>query len=259
MCLGRHPLQNPHMIKPEIAGLPKAVVDRIPLVMYIPPPPEGETNEEQGVLHVYPPKNAVESQPPQQKRFKLLRKFRPSQLAKAEKATIDEKSNGSTPQDDVDDNEPISWEDNWERNDYPFVALDGNRAVCAICLLDFEEPKRKHPHPLPAENQTKAEDNQNVVLPGQDNVASGTIITLPAQIPSAPDDSRRDPLKLEDAGEGPQPLRLLACGHVFHVSIPLIFHRPLYLSLFILRKPVSIHGLLMFLVAVQYVSVRLKL
>jgi hypothetical protein len=27
-----------------------------------------------------------------------------------------------------------------------------------------------------------------------------------------------DPLKLENAGEGAQPLRLLACGHVFHVS-----------------------------------------
>jgi hypothetical protein len=26
-----------------------------------------------------------------------------------------------------------------------------------------------------------------------------------------------DPLKLESLAEGPQPLRLLACGHVFHV------------------------------------------
>ncbi|KAJ8519924.1 hypothetical protein ONZ45_g3157 [Pleurotus djamor] len=40
MCLGRHPLQNPGLIKPEIGKLPRSVVDRIPLVMYIPPSPE---------------------------------------------------------------------------------------------------------------------------------------------------------------------------------------------------------------------------
>jgi hypothetical protein len=28
-------------------------------------------------------------------------------------------------------------------------------------------------------------------------------------------------LKLEDAGEGAVPLRLLACGHVFHVRVPI--------------------------------------
>ncbi|EKM80961.1 hypothetical protein AGABI1DRAFT_83898, partial [Agaricus bisporus var. burnettii JB137-S8] len=41
ICLGRHPIQNAHIIKPEIDKLPKTLVEKIPLVMYIPPPPEG--------------------------------------------------------------------------------------------------------------------------------------------------------------------------------------------------------------------------
>ena len=45
IVLGRHPIQNPHYINPEIGKLSKAIVEKIPLVMYIPFPP-GEDEKE---------------------------------------------------------------------------------------------------------------------------------------------------------------------------------------------------------------------
>jgi hypothetical protein len=90
-----------------------------------------------------------------------------------------------------------SWEDNWEKGEYPFVRLEGNRAACAICLMDFDEPKRVGGNP-----GKDGKDGKEVEAKG----AEGEV-TQP-----------HEELRLEDAGEGPQPLRLLACGHVFHVS-----------------------------------------
>jgi hypothetical protein len=44
--------------------------------------------------------------------------------------------------------------------------------------------------------------------------------TITAEAPQTiVEEGRNDNLKLENAGEGAQPLRLLACGHVFHVSL----------------------------------------
>jgi hypothetical protein len=43
-------------------------------------------------------------------------------------------------------------------------------------------------------------------------------VTDQASMPLSP--SGNTPLRLQDAGEGAQPLRLLNCGHVFHVSRP---------------------------------------
>lgn len=216
MCLGRHPLQNPHMIKPEIGGLPKSVVERIPLVMYIPSPPEDEKNDIPSIPHIYPPKTIEEPKPPQQKRFKLLRRFRSKRSKQSDNLDI-EKDESSTTKEDagVHEDEPISWEDNWERSDYPFVALEGNRAACAICLLDFEAPKRKHP--LPAENETGAETEVSTATE-VDNAPPGSSTLTQSQSPNIHEENRPEALKLEDAGEGAQPLRLLECGHVFHVS-----------------------------------------
>jgi hypothetical protein len=67
LCLGRHPLQNPHYIKPEIDKLPKAIVERIPLVIYIPPPPEDDGKAQPISLpkpvHSYPPKAPASRMP----------------------------------------------------------------------------------------------------------------------------------------------------------------------------------------------------
>ncbi|KAF8200813.1 hypothetical protein BJ912DRAFT_947237 [Pholiota molesta] len=183
ICLGRHPIQNPGMIKPEIKGLPKSVVERIPLVIYIPPPPQDEKEKENDTHapHIYPPKNPPVFNAPQ-KRFKLLRNFSSFKSKKGNgNGAIGEKEGEVASKDDVDaeDQGPIAWEDNWEKTDYPFVALEGNRAAYTTLSSSSSSP-------------TETQD--------------ATIS----------EEQRQQNLRLEDAGEGPQPLRLLACGHVFH-------------------------------------------
>ncbi|QRW24991.1 hypothetical protein RhiXN_06940 [Rhizoctonia solani] len=125
--------------------------DRIPLVMYIPTatattePTEPTAPEP---AHVYPPATSVPTTPTAPKRrFFFLKK-------KPKKSNTDQSKNQP---DDVEAAE-------WEKNEYPFVKLEANRAACAICLTDFEPPRRVG----------------------------------------------------EDGESAAEPLRLLACGHVFH-------------------------------------------
>ena len=181
MCIGQHPLQNPHSIKPEIGKLSKAAVEKIPLVLYIPAPEDQEPSSISKPLstHTYPP-TSPKLKPPK-RRFFFLRK-------KAGESSSKEKGKAQGGPNSGD-----SWEDNWEKGEYPFVRLEGNRAACAICLMDFDEPKRV------GSNSGK---DGNVEAKGDEG-----------EVPQPHED-----LRLEDAGEGPQPLRLLACGHVFHVS-----------------------------------------
>ncbi|KAF5316903.1 hypothetical protein D9611_003888 [Ephemerocybe angulata] len=229
-CIGRHPAQNPHMIKPDIGKLPRSLVDRIPLVMYIPPPPtkdlvqDGDTavaseEPEKGSSspgdrnHEYPPKSPTAppelpataspapKKPTTSRRFRF---FRRKATLKEGDASADGNAQANPPSDDPEKEEE-TWEGHFERSDYPFVVLEGNRAICAICLMDFEEPKRKHRH---ATNPAAA---LNLTLPtstGGPSTNSSPTLTNAAQADNE--------LKLADAGEGAQPLRLLACGHVFH-------------------------------------------
>jgi hypothetical protein len=185
MCIGQHPLQNPHSIKPEIGKLSKTAVDDIPLVLYIPAPEDQELSPipKPSLAHTYPPTPPKPKQP--KRRFFFLRKKKDGESGSKEKG----KAHGNSGSGD-------SWEDNWEKGEYPFVRLEGNRAACAICLMDFDEPKRVGTHP-----------GEDVKVEGSETKNSNGEVS---QHPEA--------LRLEDAGEGPQPLRLLACGHVFHVS-----------------------------------------
>jgi hypothetical protein len=120
------------------------------------------------------------------------------------------------------------------------VVLEGNRAACAICLMDFEEPKRKPglEHLVipsqkekessdaltPAEAKGEAKEGEtpeSLSKPKEveasslgkveTSQASSSGITLEARTATS------NTLQLEDAGEEAQPLRLLTCGHVFHV------------------------------------------
>jgi hypothetical protein len=208
ICLGRHPLQNPAAsIKPEIEKLPKSVVDAIPLVMYIPPPPDEPANEpltSPAPVHVYPPKPPVTALP--KRRFRFL----PKKLTKTQKTTSLGK--GGSKEKEVERAEPQTWEDCWEQGEYPFVRLEGNRAACAICLLDFAEPKRV---------ANLADANKNAE--GEKSDERNDTTAQAVQEVSAHDvieEDRDGQLRLADAGEGPQPLRLLQCGHVFHVRRP---------------------------------------
>jgi hypothetical protein len=85
--------------------------------------------------------------------------------------------------------------------------LEGNRAACAICLLDFAEPKRI------AGGVGVKDDNKNAQSDAEAEVKAEQDITTIDVV----EEDRCGALKLADAGEGPQPLRLLQCGHVFHV------------------------------------------
>jgi len=104
------------------------------------------------------------------------------------------------------------WEANWEKGEYPFVKLPNNRATCAICLVDFEAPPTKGT--AAASMAMKAVPESPLQSPGASGSKHG----------GKPNKKRHEKrvqvenLKLEDAGEGAQPLRLLACGHAFHVG-----------------------------------------
>lgn len=217
-CIGRHPIQNPHQINPDIGKLPKAIVERIPLVTYIPPPPENGGDAANWTIE-YPPKPRT---PPKPKtgRFKFLRRL------KAKKdSVLDDATQNSTKKP-----EQVDWEEKWEHGDYPFVILEENRAACSICLLDFVAPQRKD---LPDEEKTKKSDPEITPADAEKSDAvvekstgpsneAGTS-TLPVAT-SSQDDSGPAMPTLTDAGEESQPLRLLECGHVFHVSCSLSIH-----------------------------------
>ena len=203
ICLGRHPLQNPAAsIKPEIEKLPKAIIDAIPLVMYIPPPPDEPSNGPITLpesIHVYPPK---QTRPvPLKKRFRFLRRKTTKEKLAADGT---ETKGGSSQEKKADE---MRWEDYWEQGEYPFVRLEGNRAACAICLLDFAEPKRINGV---GDEKGKSKDEGHSRSEGEgQNVLNREVMEV----------NREAQLKLTDAGEGPQPLRLLECGHVFHVCV----------------------------------------
>ncbi|CAE6538304.1 unnamed protein product [Rhizoctonia solani] len=153
VCMGRHPIQpggRMGHINPDVPKMPRTMVDRIPLVMYIPTTTTTTTTTEPTTpepAHVYPPPTSKPTTQPTKRRFFF---FKP-------KPKNSDTTKDTTKPDDVEAAE-------WEKNEYPFVKLEANRAACAICLMDFEPPRRV----------------------GQEG---------------------------ESAAE---PLRLLACGHVFH-------------------------------------------
>jgi hypothetical protein len=186
------------MIKPEIGKLPKAIVDRIPLVIYIPPPPDDPGNGPITVpdaVYAYPPR-PVPPKKPSKRRFAFLRL---NSKESNKSAGSGEKGQGtkSPPA------EPATWEDHWEQGDYPFVRLEGNRAACAICLMDFEEPKRV----------------VGIATPPVENADANTAAVQEIRVERQTVAEAEAHLRLTDAGAGAQPLRLLTCGHVFHVGL----------------------------------------
>ncbi|KAG8714940.1 hypothetical protein FRC08_011221 [Ceratobasidium sp. 394] len=194
VCLGRHPMQpggRMGHINPDVPKMPRALVDRIPLVMYIPVPVREEPKEPPApadgiqVEHIYPPaplavpppaKVKLDSAvpPPAQAPPRTRRRFFFFRRKKARAVVTKE---GET----AKGVEEVDLEAGWEKNEYPFVKLEANRAACAICLMDFEPPKR-----VGAKGKGK-------------------------------DDGEEEKAETKQDGTGEaEPLRLLACGHVFH-------------------------------------------
>lgn len=266
ICLGRHPIQNAHIIKPEIDKLPKTLVEKIPLVMYIPPPPEGSDlkSTSQKIItspHNYPPK--APSKPLSKPRFKFLKPRAPK---KKHSCPVSAPRLPADVEKTAANGEALAWSDYWEENEYPFVILEGNRAACAICLLDFEEPKRKsglehaftkssdkeaaeEPVVESLDYDTKKSDEAEEPVgelegreaikwsqqkspstnPTEPRIHSASQVVVRTSSPGIALEDRETNQQLEDAGEEAQPLRLLNCGHVFHVRVPTC-HRIIFSS-----------------------------
>jgi hypothetical protein len=213
LCLGRHPSQNPHHFTPDIGQVPRTIVDKLPLVIYIPPPPDQPSKPVTlpSDLHTYPPKS------PTSRRFFFL-PFR-----RRSASTGNTVKSGST-KEKKKSNRPSTWEDNWVKGEYPFVQLDSHRASCAICLLDFQEPRRMSSGPAgsdvpktPVENQaTEAPETREGEGEREGDITEQAATPATPATPASPTGDLA--LRLQDAGQGAQPLRLLKCGHVFHVS-----------------------------------------
>jgi len=227
LCLGRHPSQNPHHFTPDIGQVPRTIVDKLPLVIYIPPPPDQPPKPVTlpSDLHTYPPKS------PTTRRF-LSWPFirRTTSTGNTVKKSGSTKEKGRSIR-------PSMWEDNWVKGEYPFVQLDSHRASCAICLLDFQEPRRVNSGSAGSDDpktpvEDQATDTPEIRQEGEgeredditEQAATPATPATPATLatlatPTTPGSPTGDlALRLQDAGQGAQPLRLLKCGHVFHVS-----------------------------------------
>jgi len=158
-------------------------------------------------VYSYPPKAAA--QPTPRPRFRFIRRFSSIGGKKIKGST----ESPTQPDDNYTTKEPQTWEEHWEQGEYPFVVLEGNRAACAICLMDFEEPKRIGPTSSGPDliAETTVQDQTEKSAPDDEPIA--------AEAQAIAEEGRNDSLKLENAGEGAQPLRLLTCGHVFHVGL----------------------------------------
>lgn len=237
------------------------MVDIIPLVYYIPPPPDEPLKPIAfpPEAYSYPPKPSKSVSQPPKRRFRFFpftKRSSKSEGSNVGTGSVDSKSVKSDRGNGVAE-DTAAWEDNWEKGDYPFVRLEGNRAVCAICLMDFDEPKKvggvrdskmdpdleagpETDGQLPEVVEERNNDVQEVTVEpapslkkermgaqGMPGGISGPGDEETTEVEVEPDSDAYDErdteeeergLKLEDAGEGPQPLRLLVCGHVFHVS-----------------------------------------
>lgn len=128
-----------------------------------------------------------------------------------------------------------NWEDQWEKSALPFVRLEGNRAVCAICLMDFDEPpKRKAPSSSTSAAATALSSGlKSPSMPGNkdkikaDKHKGGSTSKWEFGRDKSESKGSTTPVTTGTEGgqvEEPEPLRLLECGHVFHVCL---FHSSL--------------------------------
>lgn len=116
--------------------------------------------------------------------------------------------------------------------------------------MDFEEPtKSRNCNSIVNTANAVPEVSSDEKRPVQNNEE---IVRIEA------DDELHPQLHLEDAGEGAQPLRLLPCGHVFHVRSQILSYTIDFHIIFfkINRKRALILGLLMCQVVVPHASVR---
>lgn len=243
LCLGRPVDRHGNVIvRAEIPRMEQSLIEKIPLVVYIPPQePEAKsqaelngasepresgrndsenavgTEETSAAKKTHGASNATSSRPTRT-RFAWL--SRHGGKSKAPKATM------------WSDAQLISEGDpRFEKCEHPFVVLDSNRAMCYICLSEFVEPKRKEgvppASPRPKTPQPATEEGQSStphIKTGDEteqDPSSSDVKQAKGKEPVQEDITEATPEATpeteEDLGTPGEPLRLLACGHVFHV------------------------------------------
>ncbi|KAI0766322.1 hypothetical protein BD413DRAFT_569992 [Trametes elegans] len=214
LSLIRITLARRRAARPTIGELSQSDVDRIPLVLYIPPPPGEDPNSpisvpppalSQPTLRPKPPAPS----PSRKKRF-IHFKPRKHRHSTSPEDAIEYGLGNLTPL-EVD-----PWEASWEPAPYPFVRLPENKATCMICLCEFEEPRKlSKPPPSP---DADSEVHEMSVLPPLSLARGGETGSIEEVQVEAPRATDAQTVQMADAesGDAPQPLRLLNCGHAYH-------------------------------------------
>ncbi|KAI1791715.1 hypothetical protein LXA43DRAFT_920064 [Ganoderma leucocontextum] len=202
--------------QPLIGKLSKKDVDRIPLVLFIPPPPADTPASPisplpRSVTHPIP--SPRPPPPPPSKRRRFI-SFRPTFRRRDTRPGIADIERGAEAMSPIDE-EGDDWDRIWERGSYPFVRLPENRATCIICLTDFEAPRRV---------SERERATQPTMIPEGNGLEMRPLSSLDPALGveevrvEAPRDADARTIELADTGgsDAPQPLRLLSCGHVYH-------------------------------------------
>ncbi|CDO70003.1 hypothetical protein BN946_scf184354.g5 [Trametes cinnabarina] len=210
--------------RPAIGKLSQAEVDRIPLVLYIPPPPGEEATSPVSPLPKAHSRFSSLARPvphASTKRKKRFIMFTPKRNQNADDVPVDGGDlNVSSALEYVD-----PWDASFEPAPYPLVRLPENKATCMICLCEFEAPRKLGGPPVDVESGEAHEMTAvSPLSPGQDH-AAGSIEEVQVEAPR-PADAATVHLADAESGEAPQPLRLLSCGHAYHVSPLVWYSRP---------------------------------
>ncbi|KAF8305958.1 hypothetical protein DL93DRAFT_2172321 [Clavulina sp. PMI_390] len=138
---------------------------------------------------------------------------RPQSIAEKRNDADSDEAEEDEEEEDEDEGE---WEDRYEKSPLglPFVRLENNRATCAICLMDFDEPPRRS---VAKVDPPAATSSAGTSAKGKGKGKGKAADTKP----SAAKKVEEEPALVLTGGSGdgePEPLRLLGCGHVFHKS-----------------------------------------
>lgn len=212
-------------------------MDRIPLVLYIPPPPGDDTTGPAKPLlspTSYPP--ALPKQPPAAaKKKKRFIAFKPihTRAPQPPRSVEDDVERGIV-QHSIGAINTLalvnSWDAMWAPAPYPLVRLPENKATCMICLCEFEEPRKladTDADAAPGAPHTGSDDgdgeaHEMASVPPLSPAAGqppGTIEEVLVEPPREADAQTGEISHDEEGEDALQPLRLLSCGHAYHVSL----------------------------------------
>ncbi|KAI9068576.1 hypothetical protein FKP32DRAFT_1672082 [Trametes sanguinea] len=190
----------------SLKAFTKAEIARIPLVLYIPSPPD-DLPASPTTPNDHPSPQSPSFPPPARvSRRSTIKRFIFLQPRPQRNDGDVECGFGTMEMLDAQ----AEWESNWAPAAYPFIRLPDNLATCAICREDFQAPKRISDvltSPTEEAPEMTAIPSPGAVIPRAAMNESCVRIERPHAADAAA-------MQLVDAGA--QPLRLLSCGHAYH-------------------------------------------